>query len=505
MTTGNHPTGATVDRDTAHIRYPTGARGHWARLRFCIIGPLLAAPAATGDLAARIAELATIDWRHPVTGEPVRFGASTIERWYYRARHDADPMRALQRKAHAQAGTHPGVRLRIAAAIETLYAQHPRWSYQLHYDNLRALAREDLTLGRLPSYATTRRYMKDRGFTKQRRRHRSQFEEPPREAREMRSFEVTHVHGLWHLDFHEGSRRVLTAAGEWQTPMLLGILDDHSRLGCHLQWYLDETTEALVHGFCQALQKRGLPRALLTDNGSAMVSAEFCEGLERLGVIHHTTLPYTPEQNAKQESFWAQVEGRLMAMLEGHEPLTLALLNEATQAWVEQEYHRSRHRETGETPLARYLAGPTVGRPCPASDVLRRVFRTETTRSQRKSDGTISVDGVRFEVPSRYRTLARVTIRIARWDISSVDLVDPRNSTHLAVLFPVDKAKNADGRRRVLPALDQTGAQKAGAPAGIAPHLRALMAEYAATGLPPAYLPKDEHHAQNDEETEDNA
>ena len=29
-------------------------------------------------------------------------------------------------------------------------------------------------------------------------------------------------------------------------------------------------------------------------------------------------------------------------------------------------------------------------------------------------------------------------------------------------------------------------------PSGIAPLLRALMAEYAATGLPPAYLPKDE-------------
>jgi len=30
------------------------------------------------------------------------------------------------------------------------------------------------------------------------------------------------------------------------------------------------------------------------------------------------------------------------------------------------------------------------------------------------------------------------------------------------------------------------------APTGIAPHLRRLMADYAATGLPPAYVPKDE-------------
>jgi hypothetical protein len=33
-------------------------------------------------------------------------------------------------------------------------------------------------------------------------------------ARETRSYEVAHVHGLWHLDFHESSRAILTTAGE---------------------------------------------------------------------------------------------------------------------------------------------------------------------------------------------------------------------------------------------------------------------------------------------------
>ncbi len=80
----------------------------------------------------------------------------------------------------------------------------------------------------------------------------------------------------------------------------------------------------------QALQKRGLPRALMSDNGSAMISAEFTQGLERLSILHQPTLPYSPYQNAKQEVLWAQVEGRLMAMLEGESELTLPLLNEAT-------------------------------------------------------------------------------------------------------------------------------------------------------------------------------
>jgi transposase InsO family protein len=105
---------------------------------------------------------------------------------------------------------------------------------------------------------------------------------------------------------------------------------------------------------------------MLSDNGSPMLAAETREGLERLSIEHFTTLSQTPEQNGKQEVFWAQVEGRLMAMLEGEPVLTLELLNRATQAWVEHEYHRRVHGETDQTPLDRWLDGPSLGRPCPS-------------------------------------------------------------------------------------------------------------------------------------------
>jgi transposase InsO family protein len=359
----------------------------------------------------------------------------------------------------------------------------------LHYDNLVALADKDPSLGPLPSYSSALRFMRGRGLMRQKNRKRraedaaGQGRSAPRE---MRSFEVEHVHGLWHLDFHQGSRKVITASGEYQTPMLLGILDDRSRLCCHLQWYLKETAEALVHGLSQAIQKRELPRSLITDNGSAMLAAETVQGLERLGIVHFTTLPYTPEQNAKQENFWGQIEGRLLPMLEGQVPLTLELLNQATQAWVELEYNRRVHSETRQTPLERVLAGPDVSRKCPSSDQLRRAFRTEESRAQRRSDGTITVEGVRFELPSRYRTLRRVTVRVARWDLSSVDLVDARSGQFLTTLLPLDKTKNADGLRR---AIQPASTEPEPDPSGIAPLLSKLMADYAATGLPPAFLP----------------
>jgi hypothetical protein len=75
-------------------------------------------------------------------------------------------------------------------------------------------------------------------------------------------------------------------------------------------------------------------------------------------------------------------------MLEGVADLRLPLLNDATQAWVELEYQHARHRETGEPPLTRFLAGPDVLRPSPPPDDLRTAFMTEQTRTQRRSDGT---------------------------------------------------------------------------------------------------------------------
>jgi hypothetical protein len=292
--------------------------------------------------------------------------------------------------------------------------------------------------------------------------------------------------------------------GERQKPVLLGILDDHSRLCCHAQWYLDpENTESLVHGLCQAFQKRGLPRAVLSDNGAAMLAAETVQGIERLSILQHWTLPESPEQNGKQESFWTVVEGRLMAMLEGEPELTLELLNRATQAWIEQEYHRRVHSEIQQTPLDRCLSSPSVVRPCPSSDALRRAFRMELRRKQRLSDGTITAFGVRYELPSAYRTLLWVSVRVARWDLSSIGLVDSRSGAHLATLLPLDREKNADRRRRALPSHDQNipDPDNASRPAGVAPLLQKLMADYSATGLPPAYLPKD--HASNSTDPED--
>ena len=479
---------------TSHDETP--ARERWARLRFSVIAPLLASPPKRGDLTSEIKRLAAKTWRAPVTGELVTFAFSTIERWYYQAlAEQMDPIKVLARKLRDDAGTQPSMTPKLRDAIRAQYESHKRWSYQLHYDNLVALAEEEKELQPVPSYATVHRYMKRSGLVRVRRipkRGTPGAEEAAArlESRETRSYEAEYVGELWHLDFHVASRPVLTREGRWEKPHLLGVLDDRSRLACHVQWYFAETAENVAHGASQAIQKRGLPRRWMTDRGAAELAAETVAGLESFGMEHSPTLPYSPHQNAKQEVFWTLIEGRVLPMLEGVKELTLELLNEATFALVELEYHRRPHSEIGMSPLRCFLDEKGVLRPSPTSEELRRAFRVRARRTQRKSDGTITVEARRYELPSRYRHQEEIWVSYARWDLSTVDMIDPRTKQVLATLYPLDKRRNADGQRRTLE--HEKTDDKPAPPSGMAPLLRQLMAKWRETGLPPAYLPKDE-------------
>ena len=92
------------------------------------------------------------------------------------------------------------------------------------------------------------------------------------------------VGGLWHLDFHHASRQIRTEKGELVTP------------------------RALVHGFTQALQKGALPVSIVRQrigNDIERVHAR----VDEARITHETTLPYSPYQNGKQESFGGYSRG----------------------------------------------------------------------------------------------------------------------------------------------------------------------------------------------------
>ena len=108
----------------------------------------------------------------------------------------------------------------------------------------------------------------------------------------------------------------------------------------------------------------------------------------------------------------------------------------------------------------------------------------------------MTLHGQRFEIPSRYHALAVVHLRYARWDLTRVDLVDPHTGAVLCPITPLDKSANAERARR--PRAPSVVDLSPLPPAGMAPLRTQLLADYAATGLPPAYLPVPTSPAEQD-------
>src|SRR5262245_5312571 len=161
-------------------------RDRWARLRFAIIGPLLAAPPARGELQYALRALSRRTWKHPTTGRAIQFGKSTLERWFYAARRaHQDPVAVIKTQIRSDAGQHRVLSPKLIEAVHAQYRDHPSWSVQLHYDNLVALlGKEDV-----PSYATVRRYFAAQGLRRTPRRSHSNAS-ALFTRREMRSFEA---------------------------------------------------------------------------------------------------------------------------------------------------------------------------------------------------------------------------------------------------------------------------------------------------------------------------
>jgi len=458
--------------------------------RFAVISPLLTSPPETGQLQEALRELARLDHQHPTDPHRrIQLSVSTLERWYYKARQASNPIEALRKARRSDHGQARVCDAYFHTVLRKQYDDYSHWSAQLHYDNLLTRAQHDSKL-QVPSYSTVSRYMKRQGWFKQSKLRRATAgavkARTRLQSREVRSFEVEYVNGLWHLDFHHCSIPVMNAKGEWKTPKALCVIDDRSRIVCHIQWYWEEDTRSLAHGFMQALQKRGLPRSLMTDNGSAMTSEAFVQGLRDLSIVHETTLPYSPYQNAKQEIFWSRLEGRLMAMINDQKDLTLNQLNEYTQIWVEHDYHRREHRELKATPLSVFCHGKNVSRTCPSTDALRRAFTQSETRAQRKSDGTIGVRAQRYEVPNAFRHLKHIHVRYAPWDMTTLAMVDPDSGAFIQRLLPWNKVAASDGQRRPLTKAVITPAPipKTEPP----PLLQGMIDEFRESGLPTPYL-----------------
>jgi len=179
---------------------------------------------------------------------------------------------------------------------------------------------------------------------------------------------------------------------------LIALIDDATRIVPYAAFALSERTEALLAVLDQAIRRRGIPKRLYVDNGSAFVSAHLALVCAKLGITLIHARPYQPQGKGKMERWFRTVRMQLLPLLSAADLSSLDALNRRLWAFVEGEYHQAPHKGIdGKTPFDAWaMASDEVRLPGPELD-LRELFLFQEKRKVAK-DRTVSLRGVVYEV-----------------------------------------------------------------------------------------------------------
>jgi len=119
---------------------------------------------------------------------------------------------------------------------------------------------------------------------------------------QVRHFERARPNELWQTDIMTFMLR-----GQYRV-YLIGFMDDNSRFLVGWGLHRRQTASNVLEVFRAAIEKRGLPKEVLSDNGRQYYTwrgkSQFTVMLTKLGIAHIRSRPYHPQTCGKIESFW---------------------------------------------------------------------------------------------------------------------------------------------------------------------------------------------------------
>ena len=383
-------------------------RGHAVGLfRYQLICPALDTGLSTKARGRLVREIAAREHVDPF-GASVRYSRDTLDRWIRRYR--AGGFVELIPSPRACSPRTDTATLELAAALKR---ENPARTAAQVQRILRASA------GWAPSESTLLRLF-----------HRLELIGPAAgdTAAVFGRFEAENPNDRWTGDALHGPR-----IGGRKT-YLFAFLDDHSRLITGYRFGFSEDTVRLGVAMEPALASRGVPASVYVDNGSAFVDAWLLRGCAKLGIrLVHST-PHRPQGRGKIERFFRTVREQFLVEITDSTAEELAAagtdhrtellaLNGLLTAWIETEYHRRVHTETGQSPLDRWDAGwARLGRTAamPTAADLTEAFLWSEYRTVTKT-ATVSLHGNTFQVDAAL-VGRKVELVFSPFDIETVEV-----------------------------------------------------------------------------------
>ena len=347
-----------------------------AMFRYRVIAPLI-------DLAgaARMAEvrrLAAKPWVIPGTGR-TRIAEGTILHWLRNWRRGG--LDALKPGRRSDRGKSRRLTAEAAELLISIRREHPGLSVR---DVVVRAERTDGFKDPVSLSATYRLF------------HAEGLMTPERAPQDLRRFAHARAGDLWQSDVMHGPK--CGDGRRRRKTYMIVMIDDATRLVPWSAFAFSEGVNDFLPVFKQALLRRGIPKRLYCDNGSAYRSRRLDLVCANLGIALIHARPYHAPGKGKCERYIRTVRQRFLPGLEAGDTVSLEALNRRLAAWVEGEYHHTPHRGLeGMTPADAWAAKSPGIRPVDGGVDLDDLFLEEAVRKVSK-DRVVSLRNRLYEV-----------------------------------------------------------------------------------------------------------
>lgn len=348
-----------------------------AAFRFGVICELVnGADLDPGEQERLIKEKCSRKWQIPFS-EKTSISRSTLLRWVSLYRRSNGKLESLYPQERCDQGESRAIDEDTCLSLVALRKQLPKVTIQCL---IREMEQRHLSVCGQLKPSTVYRFL-----------HKHDLMSPAGLPQDRRKFEAEGPNDLWQSDVMHGPR--VEVEGKQRKTYLIAMLDDHSRLITHGEFFLSERLGSYLDALQQAFSKRGLPRKLYVDNGAAFRSRHLEHITASLGIALIHSRPYTPQGRGKIERFFRGVRGDFLFGFTGK---TLKDLNEAFDLWLNEIYHQRIHSATGQSPFKRFTSDLQCLRAAPSdlSDHFRQSARRRVAR-----DRTVVLNGRLYEAP----------------------------------------------------------------------------------------------------------
>ena len=362
----------------------------------------------------------------PWPDENGRYSAlRTLEDYWYAWKRGG--FAALQPKSRGDEGSFRKLSTEVGQWLLSQVSQYPEIPLMVLYERWTKAGQQ------LPSLRTIYRFLRSKGYDAASLR-RGRLQTGPTKA-----FEAPFVNDLWMADFSPGPK--LNLEGRALTSQLCLILDDHSRLIAHGAYYPKADSYGFHQTLKQAVQRRGIPYKLYTDQGGPFTNKHTQIICANLGIRLLHAKPYSAWSKGKIERCFYTVQQGFESTLDlpGNRAASLEELNAKLAHWIQTVYHLRPHGSTGVSPQQRFAQAAGTLRHIDAGLELESLFFTRIKRTVRKN-GTVRIDASLYEVDLSLRAL-EVELRFDPYTMSRIEVYYRGKACGLA--RPVDLHLNS--------------------------------------------------------------